>query len=738
MFSFYQQNMKKSLRLFLAVMVTTACSIQCLFATTSVFRSIAADDGYITESGENTDVGNAAATDDSGDLRAGDSATKQQIKLIVSFDTSSLPANAHITNAVLRLRRASRMGSTPHNVIGPAYADIRSGDGFGGDLTLSASDFQARTDAAEVAQMSIPASNGDWSEGTLDALGRRGIDPSGHTQFRVYHIADDNNNSQADYINYHSGEASVSDAPQLVVEYTIQPPISRPHFLNDPDTFHGLRTKWERYFEGSGGETRASISPEMRGLNHARWGQAIERIGANGCSLNVEARNNLLASAKYPLTDLTPQQISEGQFTPDQRNSAQMRFLLGLEDAREAGLILGSFRFSLHQRFYPNKDAAKEQQFVDDHVGFIKCAKAMQLDHWIRGIRLGENGISENDLWYMMDLTKRWATAINADTGNWLKTHGMEMHGGGFGIHFNGINTRSNASTFFQAMSQQTGYFTWCFKFFYDGNFGDAMTDAGLNQNNAADIKTFLRTACGFANLETFIAAYRNTYPMHANCIFVGDSGDAMRGISNVEHQALTQLFNEAGEGFRGIMAVNGFSWEDENNQGNQFKAIYKVTPTGSDPLLNPASYARWSAWPNIEAGNTDPLIATDARVGDAMTFSLADQIESGPAWLASAGGKIFGTPQPADLGVNTFRLRSPSGVEKTLLITVLDNLHLNPGFLSIRTAPGRTYSLETSSNLTNWLTTPNIRVGDGSIWTVPYTTNLPAQFFRIQTSPSP
>lgn len=711
-----------------------------LHADSAVFRSIGAQDGRVRETTEISNIGDTGNVVTNGDLRTGDAASRQQVKLIVSFDTSSLPDDAYVTSATLRLRRIGISGANPHTAIGPAFADINLSGGFGGDPALAASDFEARADGAEVARMSNPANDGGWSEGALDSLGRRGINVAGLTQFRVYHIPEDNNNSIADYMEYYSGEAGPGSAPELVVEYITRPVIARPHSLIDPDRLHGFRTKWQKYFAGAGGATRASISPEMRGLDYARWAQAIERTGANGCSINVEARNGLIFSAQTPLSELTPEQISAGLFTPDQRNSAQMRFLLGLEEAREAGRILGTFRFSMHQRLYTNSDPGKEQEFVDDFVGFINGAKALRLDHWLRGLRLGENGIPNTNLWYSMDLAKRWAVAINAGTDDWLKTHGMEIHGAEMGIFFNNIATASNAATFFQQISAQTGYFTWCFKFFYEGDLSAEITAAGYDNSSAAGIKSFLRANCGFASLESFIATYRDAYPMHANCIFVGDSGDAMKLISNVEHRALTQMFNEAGVGFRGIMAVNGYSWEDETNIGNQYKAVYGVDPTGSDPSLNPDTYARWSAWPNIETSTTDPVIQADGRSGASLGFTLNGQIESGPAWLVATGSSFSGVPGPADLGVNAFRIRTSAGVEKTLLITVLDNLHIVPGTVSTRTAPGRLYQLETRPDLSSgsWIPTGTPRSGDGALWNIPFSTGTPAQFFRVKSTPSP
>lgn len=557
------------------------------------FPLIQAQSGYIEQSTEKSREQTAGKAVTGGEIRVGSTVSQKQIRGLVSFDTSTLDEHAYVTHAVLRLHHSNLPGKPSDAAIGPAYVDINRSNGFGGDLKLSAGDFDARADAVEVAKLSQPSAGQAWSEGTLDALGRRGIHHAGTNQFRLYRMRASDRKKRADSIAY--------DTAELVVTYELRPPIDRSISLIAPDEIRGLRTKWEKYFGGKHGATRASIQPEMRGLTHTQWAQAIEHAGANACTINVEARNQLLRQAKHSLDALSPSQISKGQFTPDQRNTAQMRFLLGLEEAREAGTIEGSFRFHAHQRLYPNGLREKEADFVKDFAGFINCARALRLDHWIRGIRLGENGIDTNQLNYSMKLAIQWATEINAETDDWLKSNGMEIHGAKMGLFFNDIDKRSNSRRFFEQIAAETGYFAWCFKFFHHAGLEESMEAAGYNASNAKSLKAYLNKECGFADLEAFIRANRPAYPMHANCLFVGDSGDAMKQIGTKKLQALSELFTQAGSGFSGIVAVNAYSWERENEIGNQYKAIFKVDPTGSLPELNPASHARWQAWPNID-----------------------------------------------------------------------------------------------------------------------------------------
>ncbi len=78
----------------------------------STFRSVAGNDGWILESGENTNAGgilNATATT----FNLGDAAGNRQYRSILSFNTIDLPDNAVITKVTLRIRKQLVVGSDP-------------------------------------------------------------------------------------------------------------------------------------------------------------------------------------------------------------------------------------------------------------------------------------------------------------------------------------------------------------------------------------------------------------------------------------------------------------------------------------------------------------------------------------------------------------------------------------------------------------------------------------------------
>jgi len=183
--------------------------------------SIAAQDGWVLESTETSNVGgsiSATATTTSA-LRVGDDASNRQYKSIVAFDTSVIPDTAIITSATLRLLRGTVAGTNPFTTHGTCWVDVQTG-GFSGSTTLQAGDFQATATAVQSTSLSNAASNGTWSTGNLNAAGLAAIDKTGTTQLRVYFSLDDNNDSGADYIGYYSGDnATAANRPQLVVTY---------------------------------------------------------------------------------------------------------------------------------------------------------------------------------------------------------------------------------------------------------------------------------------------------------------------------------------------------------------------------------------------------------------------------------------------------------------------------------------------------------------------------------------
>jgi hypothetical protein len=188
--------------------------------TQVTLTSVAAQDGWALESGENTSVGGSisATANTTSALRVGDDNKDKQYRTIVSFDTSSIPDGATILSVTVRLLRGSLTGTNPFTTHGTCWVDVQTGD-LSGSTTLQTGDFQAAATAAQAASLTNAASNGTWSEGNLNAAGLAAIDKTGTTQLRVYFNLDDNDDTGNDYLGYYSGEATSANRPQLVVTY---------------------------------------------------------------------------------------------------------------------------------------------------------------------------------------------------------------------------------------------------------------------------------------------------------------------------------------------------------------------------------------------------------------------------------------------------------------------------------------------------------------------------------------
>jgi hypothetical protein len=191
---------------------------------TQTFVSDRANDGWVLESGENSNRGgtrDAAGTT----FNLGDDARDRQYRAILHFSTSALPDNAVITMVVLSIKKQGQVGIDAFSTHGNILVDIRRG-AFGslgplGIYSLQVSDFQdpASRDAVGLIQ-NIPVSGWYWS--MLDSTAFQYINLTGGTQFRLRFQRDDNDNLKNDYLRFFSGNYSVAtDRPQLLVEYYV-------------------------------------------------------------------------------------------------------------------------------------------------------------------------------------------------------------------------------------------------------------------------------------------------------------------------------------------------------------------------------------------------------------------------------------------------------------------------------------------------------------------------------------
>jgi hypothetical protein len=185
---------------------------------TATFLSSSTNDGWILESGENTNVGGSLERNGTT-FNVGDDQKNRQYKGILSFDTSSLPDNAVIVSAQLEIKRQSIFGTDPFGTHGNLVSEIRSGT-FSDNASLQTEDFAAAAGTNAVPDPFAPFSF-TWylapvGESNLGLINRTGL-----TQFRLSFTKDDNDDLGSDYVKFYSGNAISGNRPQLIIKYFV-------------------------------------------------------------------------------------------------------------------------------------------------------------------------------------------------------------------------------------------------------------------------------------------------------------------------------------------------------------------------------------------------------------------------------------------------------------------------------------------------------------------------------------
>jgi hypothetical protein len=182
------------------------------------YQSIGAYDGWIIESGEDSEVGGRADAT-AVTFYAGDAANDQQYRSILHFNTTSLPNNAVITKASLKVKKQGLVGGNPFNSLGNLLVDIRK-PAFGAGAELDASDFEAAAGLNQAGVFGSGLISGGYIA-ELDAAAFPYINTYGATQFRLRFASGDNEDSDADFLKFFSGNADSADQPYISLEYYV-------------------------------------------------------------------------------------------------------------------------------------------------------------------------------------------------------------------------------------------------------------------------------------------------------------------------------------------------------------------------------------------------------------------------------------------------------------------------------------------------------------------------------------
>lgn len=184
------------------------------------FKSNPRLDGWVLESAQGSGVGGALNSTASTFL-LGDDAQNRQYVALLSFNTSSLPDNAVILSAMLKIKLNKLTGENPFNWTVGLLFDIKRG-AFNGNAALEAGDFQATPTQYSEAWFNKYAVQ-NWINATLTTSGGSGdfsdINRQGLTQLRLRFGKASNNNGVADNRAFFSGNSA--NKPVLWITYYV-------------------------------------------------------------------------------------------------------------------------------------------------------------------------------------------------------------------------------------------------------------------------------------------------------------------------------------------------------------------------------------------------------------------------------------------------------------------------------------------------------------------------------------
>ena len=189
---------------------------------TITLTSIAAQDGWMLESAETSNIG-STINSTSTTFNLGDDAAKKQYRGLLSFSTGAgIPDNATITGVILKVKQQAIVGGgNPVAIFQGFMVDIKNGF-FGTATTMQAADFQTTGSGSYGPFLPTPIG----SIYSINLVGGKTLinklsSNNGLTQIRLRFKLDDNNNAITNYLSLYSGNTAVANRPQLVITYTL-------------------------------------------------------------------------------------------------------------------------------------------------------------------------------------------------------------------------------------------------------------------------------------------------------------------------------------------------------------------------------------------------------------------------------------------------------------------------------------------------------------------------------------
>ena len=182
------------------------------------FTSEGAYDGWILKSSETSKTGRTLDKQ-STTVNVGDDQRDRQYRTILSFNTGSLPNNAVIVSAQLKVKRQGVEGADPFGTHGALVVEIRNGV-FGSSTELQAGDFSAPASSGAIRDP-LTGLTSSWYSAELSSANLALINKAGRTQFRFFFSKDDNDDLSAEYIKFFSGNSIDANQPELVITYYV-------------------------------------------------------------------------------------------------------------------------------------------------------------------------------------------------------------------------------------------------------------------------------------------------------------------------------------------------------------------------------------------------------------------------------------------------------------------------------------------------------------------------------------
>ncbi len=187
--------------------------------STATYTSSGAEDGWVLESTETSNLG-LTINNNAPNIFLGDDSAKKQYRGILSFDTSALPDTAVIASVILKVRQQNIIGGgNPVQAFQGFMVDVKTGV-LGPAATLQPVDFHAAANGSYGPFVLAPVNT--WYSINISGaktLINKLASNSGLTQIRLRFNLDDNNNAVANYLALFSGNAPAASQPQLIIHY---------------------------------------------------------------------------------------------------------------------------------------------------------------------------------------------------------------------------------------------------------------------------------------------------------------------------------------------------------------------------------------------------------------------------------------------------------------------------------------------------------------------------------------